>query len=47
MLTTIPTSSFPRRIWLARVSGKEWSVCPGMEGRDALGNEPFLKERAI
>lgn len=47
MLTTSPTRTFPRRIWLAGVSRKEWSVYLGMEGRDALGNVPFSKERAI
>lgn len=47
MLATSQPSSFLRRIWLAGVSRKEWSVCPGMEGRDALRNEPLSKERAI
>lgn len=44
MRTVRKPSSFPRRPWLAGPAPEGLAACPGMEGRDALGNGPLSKE---
>jgi hypothetical protein len=44
MLTRNTLCSFPRRPWLAGPAPEGLAACPGMEGRDALGNGPLSKE---